>query len=99
MKLVLDISEGDYDWIRRWAKDGTQVPVYDTLARYIANGKVLSEEQEHKTGKWISQWFKGIQFYVCSECREEFSYDNETGVSMDSYDYCPNCGAKMEVDE
>ena len=55
--------------------------------------------QERKTGMWISQWFKGIQFHVCSECRKEFSYDNETGVSMDIYDYCPNCGAKMEVDE
>lgn len=26
----------------------------------------------------------------------EFSWDAETGVSMDNYNTCPNCGARME---
>ena len=91
MKLVIDISEGDYDWIRRWAKDGTQVPVYDTLARYIANGKVLSEEQEHKTGKW--------HYYRCSECKCLCTYFLRGCYVIDVEkrpNYCPHCGAKME---
>lgn len=106
MKLVIDISEHDYDWIRRWAKDGTQVPVYDTLARYIAEGKVLSEDKERKTGKWISDdpFHKNVTLENgqvscschCSECGDWLSASDE--YPCRGY-YCPNCGAKMEVDE
>ena len=39
-----------------------------------------------KTGRWI---FNG--YYECSECGKT-TYN-------DTYKYCPNCGAKMEVEE
>ncbi len=50
-----------------------------------------------KTGHWITQWNVAHQkeYYYCSECGEEFSYDGETGIKMNDYDFCPNCGAKM----
>lgn len=38
-----------------------------------------------------------IEMKVCSECVAEWSFDAETGVS--DYNYCPNCGAKMEASE
>ena len=38
-----------------------------------------------------------IEMKVCSECGAEWSFDAETGVS--DYNYCPNCGAKMEKTE
>ena len=48
-------------------------------------------------GHWITQWNVAHQkeYYYCSECREEFSYDSETGIKMNNYDFCPNCGADM----
>lgn len=52
---------------------------------------------KQRTGKWIQRHVIGsrnIEMTVCSECGEEFSYDAETGVS--EYNFCPNCGAKME---
>ena len=56
-----------------------------------------------KAGHWITQHVVSTGHYftmiICSNCREEFSYDAETGVSMDCYDYCPNCGLKMEDSE
>ena len=54
-------------------------------------------EQEPKTGHWITQWNAVHQkeYYYCSECREEFSYDGETGIKMNDYDFCPNCGCPM----
>lgn len=57
--------------------------------------------QEPKTGHWISRWYAGhdFRFHVCSECNEEFSCDMETGISIDNYRYCPNCGAKMAENE
>ena len=51
-----------------------------------------------KIGHWITQWNVTHQkeYYCCSECREKFSYDGETGIEMNNYNFCPNCGAKME---
>lgn len=61
-------------------------------------GLYYPDEQEPKTGHWITQWNVAHQkeYYCCSECREEFSYDGETGIKMNDYGYCPRCGAKME---
>lgn len=54
-------------------------------------------------GKWIRRHYitatKSFDMYVCSNCGEEFSYDAETGVSMDNYKTCPNCGADMRKRE
>jgi len=40
-----------------------------------------------KTGKWIYKPMKGI---FCSECDEP---------SVWKFNYCPNCGARMESEE
>lgn len=55
-----------------------------------------------KTGHWIHRTHIGrgtIQMYVCSNCRQEFGYDAETGIEFVDYKYCPNCGADMRGDE
>ncbi len=59
--------------------------------------EIKALEQEPKKGRWITQWniVHQKEYYYCSECREEFSYDGETGIKMNDYNYCPNCGAKM----
>jgi len=51
-----------------------------------------------KIGHWITQWNVTHQkeYYYCSECREKFSYDGETGIEMNNYDFCPNCGTRMD---
>ncbi|MEE1352071.1 MAG: hypothetical protein UHM23_08505, partial [Clostridia bacterium] len=42
-----------------------------------------------KTGHWITQWNPAHQkeYYYCSQCREEYSYDGETGIKMNDYNY------------
>lgn len=66
----------------------------------VCNAVEEMPDGERKTGRWISHIEHGIygniQCWVCSECRELFSYDAETGVEMTNYHICPNCGAKME---
>ncbi len=52
--------------------------------------------KESKVGHWISRWYNGKHFHVCSECQEEFSHDAETGIEITDYHICPNCGKKME---
>ena len=41
-------------------------------------------------GFWKSETNICYTKYICSECGEE---------TLDSSNFCPNCGAKMEVDE
>ena len=37
-----------------------------------------------------------VDMLVCSVCRAEFSFDYETGVGAEHWNFCPNCGAKMK---
>ena len=58
--------------------------------------------EPERTGKWI----KGIdvpnrnpylhlaEAFYCSECLNEAYWDTDYGQQL--FDYCPNCGARME---
>ena len=58
------------------------------LAKWL---KELKSLKENKTGHWIEQDFvsPGASFtvYQCPKCNE---------ISWNQYNYCPECGAKME---
>lgn len=53
--------------------------------------------EERKTGKWIEQddGWDGV-YYECSVCKEAFTLI-DGNPSNNLYNFCPNCGAKMEV--
>ena len=60
---------------------------------------IKSLEQEPKTGHWEYVYYDSnpnIGNWHCSECR---GICTEMHSIEDSYNYCPNCGAKMEVEE
>lgn len=52
----------------------------------------LLKEQEAKYGYWINPTSQDCH---CSKCGEQPVH--EPGESVPLYDYCPYCGAKMEV--
>lgn len=58
-------------------------------------------ETERKTGHWITvtdkPWWKGGGHWTCSSCGYGFAF--EAYQDADDWNYCPNCGAKMEGDE
>lgn len=82
------------------AKIKTTSEEYDRIIDVIGSMPTI---EERKKGKWISHIEHGIhgdiQCWVCSECRELFSYDAETGIEITNYTICPNCGAEMEGSE
>ena len=52
--------------------------------------------EEPKTGHWIEEdMFDGDIAYRCSECDEPFCLIDGTPTD-NMYNFCPNCGAKME---
>ncbi len=87
MKLVIDISE----YNREWINNGYKIPqeINSDIARAIAEGELL--ESARKSGKWI---FIG-DGYKCSECKSVYSWWADSQTS----NYCPNCGAEMKEDE
>ena len=62
------------------------------LATDVMNAlaRMPSAEPEPKTGKWIKTYRNGFGNLIghCNKCGRSASVDN----------YCPNCGAKMEVE-
>lgn len=54
-------------------------------------------EQETKTGRWIKRESE-IVLFECSVCKDGY-IDQPTCMGKPMFKYCPNCGAKMEVEE
>jgi hypothetical protein len=52
-----------------------------------------SVEPERKTGKWVHM----VGWWECDQCHAEYT-DMPTCMGKVIYEYCPMCGAKMEVD-
>lgn len=75
--------------------------VQDECRRQIDHAKPAADVRPVVRGKWHSRFYYrestesyDCEMHVCSECGSEWSYDAETGSS--DFNYCPNCGAKME---
>lgn len=86
MKILIDISKDKYDKIM--SMDWKNRYFYDEELKAIHDGKVL--EQEPKMGQWEWKPHPVLPYtgnWYCSEC-------NLIGMSV--YDYCPNCGCKMQ---
>lgn len=85
-----------YDWANRPAHKAVES---------IRN--LPSVTPKEKTGKWIEDANKidaqfGRHTYICSECgkyAEYFVSGTEVWWDRIKPNYCPNCGAKMEVSE
>lgn len=56
--------------------------------------KLPSVEPERKTGKWVHM----VGWWECDQCNAEYT-DMPTCMGKVIYEYCPMCGAKMEVDK
>lgn len=55
---------------------------------------------EVRHGKWIESEddYYGLYIIKCSLCREVWCFEVEDDVKLMNYNYCPNCGARMDGD-
>lgn len=49
--------------------------------------QALSAQPERKKGKWVGKGSEGFGIFICDNCGK---------LSMMEYDFCPNCGCRME---
>lgn len=53
------------------------------------------EYKDRQKGKWIDYQILNSGFSKCSQCNAEFDWDDN--CRMDKWNFCPHCGAEMEV--
>lgn len=76
-----DVSKYYTEKGRKWH------PHVDFMVDAIKDLPPVTSQQ--KIGKWVKEYI-GCTYDVCSECKQKIT----TGYF--EYNYCPNCGAKME---
>lgn len=60
--------------------------------------KLPSAQPERAGGTWMPDTMCYYEErFICSECKENYKVDTCMGKPM--WNFCPNCGAKMEVTE
>lgn len=70
---------------------------YKSMCEKVRNISVLKEPNKH--GKWmpVEPDSRGFTFrFTCSVCGGYTTYYEDANGC--DYDYCPNCGAKMDLD-
>lgn len=75
----------DVDWLKK---------------NFYLEEKIYGQPKQPKRGKWIphivNDKYESVDRDVCSECGKRFYQIAETGCV---WNYCPNCGAKMESED
>lgn len=87
--LLEEMKELDYElWIRTNGYSHLTEKQWDWLINNFqeqALNEIPTIQSKHKTGRWIQN--KHTDTVLCCECGKCYG---------DEYNYCPNCGAKME---
>ena len=80
------------DWLKQYGQDVLHKK-YKFSLMYIWKNLMDLPSAQPKTGKWIDTISANpeIKRFRCSECGYHITLTKEN--------YCPNCGAKMEVEQ
>ena len=85
---ILDVFEEDIE-------SGNWGTAY--LKARISMRELQSVEPERKTGKWHLLDECANEGWYCDQCHKKV-FRADFSNTMKKYKFCPNCGAKMEVD-
>lgn len=92
----------DADALRQdWLENGENEYVYDTNAMLDSIDKQPTVDAVPVVhGRWIYVDGKGSHAeYKCNQCRTHVCFDEQIDGLIPAYKHCPNCGAKMDLEE
>lgn len=68
-------------------------------AEEIINNVPTIEAEPVKHGRWREYNYPGQECVYCSACKTEYYPDDLIVIGVNDYPYyCPNCGAKMDLE-
>lgn len=77
-----------------WGYGQERVNSYESMLHMVESEYLYpSVEPERKPGKWVHM----VGWWECNQCHAEYT-DMPTCMGKVVYEYCPMCGAKMEVE-
>lgn len=79
---------------------GRHTGLADCIARDISE-LPAADVAEVVHGEWLrsdDDW-NSLTTIQCSCCGEEWCFETDDDVSLLNYKHCPNCGAKMDLEE
>ena len=79
------------DWFRPYGHMDDPIP-FETMVSDL-RGMPAADVAPVRHGRWVSVPHKLAR--VCSVCNRDEPY-KFADIDADVYDYCPNCGAKMD---
>lgn len=101
MAKMIEITAAEYERLQDCIReDGLRI------AALIEENKALHQDVKRLTavdavpvvhGRWIPRKGKWFAYFQCSVCGEKISYPCADGKALTNY--CPNCGAKMNLEE
>ena len=100
MKLIIDIPE---EYKEQFVKNKCD-DLFNSLAtnefgyvlRKSFETATLETQPTRPTGRWIEKEDYNLDtYYECSECGADYCIEGDILI----HKYCPNCGAKMEVED
>ena len=81
-----------------WGYGRERVNTYETMLHFVGSEYLHpSVEPERKTGKWFLLDECANEGRYCDQCHKKV-FRADFSNTMRKYKFCPNCGAKMEVD-
>lgn len=76
------------------------IPVFRIKQWMYHHMTPTADVEEVRHGKWIESEddYYGLYIIKCSLCREVWCFEVKDDVKLMNYNYCPNCGARMDGD-
>lgn len=83
-----------FDYLARLGAKDTYKAKFEALCAAVDNAPAVDAEPV-RHAKWTIEGHDAYTQYIrCSGCRKLF-----TNIPWKSFEFCPNCGAKMDGDE
>ena len=76
-------------------------PIGDTAGMaYLINVMPSADVEPVRHGRWgrtDDEW-NSLTTFQCTVCGEEFCFESDEDLELLNYNYCPNCGSKMDLE-
>lgn len=93
------------DYISRGAAlEALQDPeLFNVSPRFlqILRGLPAADVEPVRHGQWgrTDDDWNSLTTFQCTVCGEEFCFETDEDIELLNYNYCPNCGAKMDLED